>query len=93
MANPTTIRINPKTEPDLYQFVNEKRGPKKALKFLFQFYKTNNNLAEDIVNKIKEEIDFSAPKTTTTTRIKTKQISQDFEIDNEADDMLSNLIK
>lgn len=48
------IRINPETESDLYNFIQEKGGPKKGLKFLYNYYQTNKNLSESIYKLIDE---------------------------------------
>lgn len=75
------IRINPIKEKDLYAFIIE-RGTKPAVKFLFEFYQSNQNLVQNIVDKLKNEIDFAKPKTT----IQSKQ-SNDFNLE---DDFTSN---
>ncbi len=61
------IRLNPDKEPELYKFIQE-RGPKPAVRFLFNFYQNNKNLVENIVEKLKQEIDFSKPKTVLQTK-------------------------
>ncbi len=76
------IRLNPDKEKELYEFIQE-RGPKPAVRFLFEFYKNNKNIVDNIVDKLKQEIDFSKPKTV----LQAKEIGSEF---NFKDDFINN---
>jgi len=77
MMNPMTVRINPKNEHDLYQFVKSKGGIKKAINYLFGHYQ----MTKDIQSLIGDIVD------------KPPAIKQPTPVDDEVFNMANNFIK
>lgn len=64
-----TLRINPKTEKEIYDFVESKGGIKKALKYLYEQYTLNqkvDTIVNDLVTQLKDNIEISTHKPTET---------------------------
>lgn len=84
------MRVNTKTEQELHQFIISKGGLKKAFTALYNHYKLTQKV-DAIVNRLKSEIEFAAPKTVT--QIDLRQSKTTTQDNGKAKAMLSNFIK
>lgn len=60
--NPTTVRVSPVNEKELYEYVQSKGSVKKALNSLFRFYQSYQDkdyFVQKVITEIKKEFDFS----------------------------------
>lgn len=51
------MRVNPKTEADIYAFIMSKGGLKKAFNHLYQHYLMTQRI-DDIVDRLSSQIEF-----------------------------------
>lgn len=75
-----TLRINPKNEKELYDFINDKGGIKKALTFLYEHYKMSRNveqLISTLVDQLKENIKIQQPLPAVKIDLKTTEKKND----------------
>lgn len=76
------ISVNPTKEKALFEFL-ETHGTKKAVVKLFDFYQNNQDIMQNILDKLNN---------INVTKIQSKKLN-DFVIDDEADEMLNSFIK
>jgi hypothetical protein len=101
----TSIRVSYDNESELYDLITHKGGVKKAINYLFEFYRmyqNKNTMIDEIVSELKKDINFATvakPIQGTITTSKKKVTESEiipngkFVVDDEASMIMSNFIK